>query len=57
MGLVNMALGIGLASGPAFTTVLEVYLEGGYIVIEWCFSLFIILTGITAVCVVPKRVD
>ena len=57
MGLVNMALGIGLASGPGITTLLEIWLEGDYIIIEWFFSIFIILTGIVSVCVVPKRVD
>ena len=55
MGLVNMALGVGLASGPAFTTLLEVWFD--YIVIEYFFSGFIILTGIASAWVVPKRID
>ena len=55
MGLVNMALGVGLASGPAFTTFLEIWFD--YMVIEFIFSGFIIVTGIAASSVVPTRID
>ena len=54
-GLTNMAMGIGLAFGPVVSTMLQIWFE--YIAIEYFFALFILISGLTSVWMVPKRID
>ena len=53
-GLVNMAMGIGLSCGPAFSTVLQKWLH--YIAIEYFFALFMLVTGLISVCMIPAKI-
>ena len=50
-----MALGIGLACGPAVSTILQIWFK--YIAIEYFFALFILISGLTSVWMLPKRID
>ena len=54
-GLVNMSMGIGLSCGPAVSTLLQNWLH--YIAIEYFMAMFIFITGMASVCMVPKRID
>ena len=54
-GLVNMSMGIGLSCGPAVSTLLQNWLQ--YVAIEYFFAMFIFITGMISVTMVPKSID